>query len=105
MGLGCKSLEVMINFKYKINCCKSAAYGPFDNEHSTLNQAYKVLDQSRLKTLTDNKIKVIQSLKFVLGRQENIVEKGENAGYQHFLIPQCFQNPSPIGSLKVEIVW
>ena len=28
----------------------------------------------------------------VLGRVENIVGKGENAGYQHFLLfPQCFQ--------------
>ena len=26
--------------------------------------------------------------------QENIVEEGENAGYQHFLLfPQCFQMP------------
>ena len=31
-------------------------------------------------------------MKFALGRVENIVEKGENAGYQHFLLfPQCFQ--------------
>ena len=29
---------------------------------------------------------------FVLGRVENIVGKGENAGYQHFLLfLQCFQ--------------
>ena len=29
---------------------------------------------------------------FVYDREENIVEKWENAGYQHFLIfPQCFQ--------------
>ena len=28
---------------------------------------------------------------FVVDRIENIVGKGENAGYQHFLIfPQCF---------------
>ena len=28
----------------------------------------------------------------VFNRVENIVEKGENAGYQHFLLfPQCFQ--------------
>ena len=27
---------------------------------------------------------VTHKLKFVLGRVENIVEKGENAGYQHF---------------------
>ena len=32
---------------------------------------------------------------------ENIVGKGENAGYQHFLLlPQCFQNPSSSWSLK-----
>ena len=34
-------------------------------------------------------------LKFVLGRVENIVGKGENAGYKHFLLfPQCFQKAS-----------
>ena len=32
---------------------------------------------------------------------ENIVWKGENAGYQHFLLfPQCFQQPSWPGLLK-----
>ena len=50
------------------------------------------LDWSNLKTIADNKIKVTQKLKFGLGRVENIVGKGENAGYQHFLLfPQCFQ--------------
>ena len=35
---------------------------------------------------------VTEKLKFVLGGVENIVGKGENAGYQHFLLfPQCFQ--------------
>ena len=30
--------------------------------------------------------------KFVFGSVENIAGKGENAGYQHFLLfPQCFQ--------------
>ena len=37
-------------------------------------------------------INVTKKLKFVLGRVENIVGKGENAGYQNFLLfPQCFQ--------------
>ena len=46
-----------------------------------------------------------ENLDFVLGRVENIVGKGENAGYQHFLLfPQCFPNPSVLGSLKVGIV-
>ena len=35
-----------------------------------------------------------------------ILKNGENAGYQHFLLfPQCFQEASCIGSLKVVIVW
>ena len=34
---------------------------------------------------------VTEKLKSGLGRVENIVGKGENAGYQHFLLfPQCF---------------
>ena len=33
-------------------------------------------------------------LKFVLGREENIVGKEKNAGYQHFLLsPPCFERP------------
>ena len=36
---------------------------------------------------------------------ENIMGKGENAGYQHFLLfPQCFQKASFPGSLKSGIV-
>ena len=38
---------------------------------------------------------------FVLDIVENIVGKGENAGYQHFLLfPQCFQKTFYLGSLK-----
>ena len=49
------------------------------------------LDLSKLKAFTDDKFKVSEKLKFVLGKVENIVGKGENAGYQHFLLfPQCF---------------
>ena len=42
----------------------------------------KILDWSKLKASTDNKIIMTHKLKFVLGRAENIVGKGENAGYQ-----------------------
>ena len=39
-------------------------------------------------------------------RAENIVGKGENAGYHHFLLFQkCFQKSSISGLLKVGIVW
>ena len=40
---------------------------------------------------------------FDLDRVENIVEKGESAGYQHVLIfPQCFQRACYPGSLKLK---
>ena len=39
-------------------------------------------------------------------RVENIVGKGENAGYQHFLLfPQCFQKASFPEASKGVIVW
>ena len=42
----------------------------------------------------------------IFDRVENTVGKGENAGYQHFLLfPQCFQKPSSSGSLNVRVVW
>ena len=51
----------------------------------------KFLGFSKLKALADNKINVTQKQKHFLKWVENIVEKGENAGYQHFLLfPQCF---------------
>ena len=53
---------------------------------------YKFLDLSKLKAFSDEKIDVRENMKFVLGSMENIVGKGEIAGYQHFLLfPQCFQ--------------
>ena len=38
---------------------------------------------------------------------ENLVGKGENAGYQHFLLfPKGFQKALPLsGSLEQSIVW
>ena len=42
----------------------------------------------------------------VTDKEENIVGKGENAGYQHFLIiPQCFRRPSFVGPRKLWMVW
>ena len=55
----------------------------------------KILDWSKFKAFADDKINVKKKLKFGLGRVENIVRNGENAGYQHFLLfPQCFQKAS-----------
>ena len=66
----------------------------------------KFLDCSKLRVFADDKLNLAKKLKFGFGRVENIVGKGENAGYQHFLLfPQCFQNTSILESLKVGIVW
>ena len=66
----------------------------------------KVLDWSKLKAFADDKINVNVKLKLGLERVESIVGKGENAGYQHFLLfPQCIQKASFSMSLKVGIVW
>ena len=55
----------------------------------------KISDYSKFKAFTDYKVNVNKKLKFGLGRVEKIIGKGENAGYQHFLIiPQCFQKVS-----------
>ena len=65
----------------------------------------KVLDSYKLKAFADDTLYLAEKLKFVLEKKENIVGKGENAGYQHFLLfPQCFQKDSILGSLKVGIV-
>ena len=74
---------------------------------STINSSPndKFLDQSKFKAFANDKINVTKKLKFVYGRVEYTVGKGENDGYQHFLLyPQCFQKASFPGLLKVCIV-
>ena len=67
---------------------------------------YKILDVTKLETFADNKINAAQVMISVFDRVENMVGKGENDGYQHFLLfPQCFLKASFLGSLKVVIVW
>ena len=44
----------------------------------------KFLDWSKLKVLEDYKINVTEQLKLDLGRVENIMGKGENAGFPTF---------------------
>ena len=64
----------------------------------------KILGLTKSKVFADDQMNVTQILKFALGRVENIVGIGENAGYQHFLLfSQCFQRTSCIRSLKVRL--
>ena len=61
----------------------------------------KILDWSEFKAFADAKIDLTQYLNFALGRVENISGKGENAGYQHFLLfPKCFQESTSLRVVK-----
>ena len=63
---------------------------------------FKCHDMFTTKSSGQGKIiRVSENLKTDLGRVENLVQKGENAGYQHFLLfPQCFPRDSFTGSIK-----
>ena len=51
----------------------------------------KIVGRSKLKAFAEDKINGTSILKCVSERIENILGKGENAGYQHFLLfPKCF---------------
>ena len=54
---------------------------------------------SKFKTSTDDKFGMAEIMAFVFERAENIVGKGENAGYQHFLFYLSFQKASNPGLL------
>ena len=59
---------------------------------------------SKLKAFAGNKLNNTEMMKSVFDWIENIVRKGENAGYQRFLLFPCFQKASETGSLNVVLV-
>ena len=61
----------------------------------------KILDMTKLRAFAGDKINVAQMMIFVFDRVENIVGKGENAGYQHFLLfPTMFSKGFFLGVVK-----
>ena len=61
---------------------------------------------TKLKAFTNDTFSVAKTTIPVFDTGENIVGKGENDGYQHFLLfPQSFRNASNTGLLKYVIVW
>ena len=59
-----------------------------------------------MEAFADDKFYVAKMMTFVFNRVENIVGKGENAGYKHFLLfPQCFQKADLLRVLKLGIMW
>ena len=66
----------------------------------------KFLEVTKLKAFADKKLSVAKIKIFLFDRAENPLEKGDNAGYQYFLLfPLCFPKPSSFGTIKVGIVW
>ena len=66
----------------------------------------KILDCTNLEAFAFGKFIMAKMVICVSDRVENFVGKGENAGYQHFLLfPQYFQKLYFSGLLKVGIVW
>ena len=58
----------------------------------------KIFVASNLKTFADDNVDVNKNLKCALEAAETLSVKGENAGYQHFLLlPQCFKGFLPQG--------
>ena len=73
---------------------RKVAFNPLLND--------KFLDQTKFNAFAYDVAKLVIS---VFDKAENIVGKGENAGYQHFLLfPQCFQKASLHGLFKVGIM-
>ena len=62
---------------FNLDKAKKILFVNQDNFNSLPNE--RILDWSKLKAFADDKINVTEKLKFVLGRVENIVGKGENA--------------------------
>ena len=61
---------------------------------------------TKLKAFSGKKLDVAKMPISLFDSLENTVGKGENAGYQYFLLfSQCFPKPSSVGSLTVGIVW
>ena len=65
----------------------------------------KFSDMIELKAFADNKLNVAKIMIFLSDRAKNTVGKGENAGYQQFILfPQCFPKLSFMWSLSRDCV-
>ena len=80
-------------------------YHLFPSFSSLSNDKFSVL--SKLKAFADDNSIVTKMTKFAGDSLENIVGKGDNAGYQHFLLfQQCFFFKAPYLGLVIGwIVW
>ena len=62
----------------------------------------EIINLTKFKEFSDDKLNVTNMMIFIFDRVENSVGKGENAGYQNFLLfLQCFQRASSSRSFKL----
>ena len=75
---------------------------PWQRPYLTLYQKTKFKTGPNSKHFAGNNFKVAIRMISIFDRVENIVGKGENASYQHFLLfPQCFPKASFLGVVKI----
>ena len=80
----------------------------FSKESKFLNSLPNdiILDVTKLKAFADEKLHVAKMTISLLDRVGNTVVKGENAGYQHFLLfPQCFPKPFSLWVISSWDLW
>ena len=77
------TLNFMTTFTRHVVCtCISIIINPLTDK--------RFLASSKLKAFADDNFNMAQIVQFFFEKVENVVGKGENAGYQHFLLfPQC----------------
>ena len=60
------------------------------------------MDVTKLKAFANYSLSIAKMMISLFDTMENTVRKGENAGYQHFLLYiQCFPEPSSLGSFTL----
>ena len=85
---------------------KTQRYGNHSFPFNSLPH-HKILDLFKLKAFVDHILNIYQKIEICFRKVENFVAKGENAGYQYFLLfPQCVHYKAfALWSFKVESVW
>ena len=85
-----------------IYSCTCLIFSEKKNLHLNLLTKDKILALTKLKGSADDKLNVTKMMFSVFYRVQNTVGKGENAGYQYFLLlPQYFQNATYSASFEV----
>ena len=83
-------------------CILDAMIPPFNLELCSFLPNDKNLERTKLKAFADNKLNTAKMMTAFYDREENMVGKGENVVYQHFLLFfHCFLRVCLPGSLKV----